>query len=214
MTAMLCALILWGCGDDGPASDSAPLYDVALIEEMTSTSTLFAVALPQSGHVARLRSNRALATDEVKPGDCCMIRYVSPRPAYESADIDLLGCYAVTNIKASVATADEIASYSDRPVYLLSAWHFCNRVVMKMQLPYPMNDRKLMLLADSATADEEVPVLNLVQDYQGDTDKSYMKTYTVAFDLSDVNPSNRWKGVKICINNSNLPEKFVYLNFE
>ena len=75
---------------------------------------------------------------------------------------------------------------------------------MKMQLPYPMNDRKLMLLADSATADEEVPVLNLVQDYQGDTDKSYMKTYTVAFDLSDVNPSNRWKGVKICINNSSM----------
>ena len=206
----LCAL-LGACSDSGPASDEAVLQDVVMIEQINSSSTVFAVSLPGSGEVAHLRSSRVLKGDDIEEGMCCLIRYVSPEPAYRSADIDLLGCYSIPNFEAVEEPEGDQPVYSDTPVYLLSAWNFCNRVILKMQLPYPANDRKLMLILDPATADEEVPTLRLIQDIPRPTDGSYMKSYIISYNLDKINVKNEWKGVKICLNNSNLKENVVNL---
>lgn len=210
----LCALLAASCAD-GPVSDSAPLQDVVMIEQMGTSSTTFAVALPGNPEVAHLRTNKILNSEAVKEGDCCLIRYTSPAGPYKSADIDLLGCYAISyNLVAATDDPESTPEYSDTPVYLLSAWSFCNRVVMRMQLPYPANNRRLMLLLDPATADDDIPSLRLVQHIPGTTDNSYMGNYTVAFSLDEINAKKSWKGVKITLNNSNLKKNVVNLTLQ
>lgn len=206
---LLCVLMFGACSDSGPASDSAVLQDVVMIENVTSTSTTFAVALPEGRDVAYLHSGKVVKGEGVEPGVCCLIRYTSPNPPYTSADIDLLGCYSIPNI---VAGEQDGEPYSDTPVYLVSAWSFCNRIIMRMQLPYPANGRKLMLQLDPATADTDEPTLRLIQHCPESTDKSYMQSYTVAFNLDSINVKKDWKGVKISLNNSNLKENVVNLN--
>ncbi|MDE6266928.1 MAG: hypothetical protein K2M07_06240 [Muribaculaceae bacterium] len=210
--AVVLTFTLAACTDDGPASDEAVLQDIVVIDEITSQSTTFAVSLPGSDKVAFLKTGKVLSGDDAEPGKCCLIRYTTPAEPYTSADIDLLGCYAVPNLEASVAVPEEIAGYSDTPVYLISAWSFCNRVIFRMELPYPANDRRLMLLLNPETAGESVPEFRLIQDMPESADKSYMKSYIVAFSLDQINEKKDWKGVKICLNNSNLKENVVTLN--
>lgn len=203
---------LSGCSDN-PASEDAVLQDVVMIEAMTSSSTTFAVALPGNPNVAYLTTEKVLKSDEVKPGDCCLIRYITPAKPYESANINLLGCYGMPNIEAEFATVEEMEAYTDTPVYLISAWSFCNRIIMKMELPFPANNRKLMLLYDPTSADG-TPVLHLIQDTPESTAGSYMKSYVVAFSLDKINEKKEWKDVKIILNNSNLKENELNLKLK
>ncbi|MDE7153776.1 MAG: hypothetical protein K2O00_04960 [Muribaculaceae bacterium] len=207
----LCALFAGSCSDT-PVSESATLQDVVMIEQMGASSTTFAVALPGNPEIAHLRTNKVLNSEEVKVGDCCMIRYISPAEPYKSADIELLGCYTISgNLTAGIEATEMTPQYSDTPVYLLSAWSFCNRIILRMQLPYPANNRKLLLQLDPTTIDDEIPTLRLIQHIPGNTDSSYMGSYTVAFSLDEINAKKSWKGVKILLNNSNLKKNVVNL---
>jgi len=170
---MLIALAcLLACSDDEPisAADTDYRYDIVTYQGQNDTGALFeCVGRDDSGSVV-LQSAVNLS-GEANVNQRVMLRYdytdaANPPQAKSIRNINVYGCYAIISDTVR-RSANALADYPMHQVKLRSMWRTGNYINLHAQVEYTDAARTFMLLADSATLDDDTVHCYLVHDLRG-----------------------------------------------
>lgn len=206
LPVLVMASVVWSCGDDNVPSDSFTYYDVVVYDGSVDQLPVFLTVNPETGEKVAYVSGTSVNMLEIKPGDCVFVGYTIPdnRPAYSTGKIYLTGLSEMTNIKAQIIEHKDITGWDSTPIYVMSYYAMYNRLIVQGQIPFSTTKRKLGLVIDKSTLNDETATAYLYQKLD-DTAPTFEREYRIAFDLSEIADSLPGNSLKVMVNNSNLP---------
>lgn len=191
------------CSDETP-NDEAALYDIACLESMDNSGSVFTLCAPGSDDLITLKCPQKIDPNIVETGDRLLIRYVpADGIAYKSGGITLTGYSTIVNGTLSTLPDEELNEWDKTPVYLLSCWRSGRYLNIHARLPYDDRPRAFTLAMAENPSDPAFPDLYLVHAVETDV-ATFSRAYYASFDISALTTDPAVKGFTLHINNSNL----------
>lgn len=213
-TIFFCTLLgvcaLSGCADGDEAETYLPtLYDVADITDQSSGGTTFTIYRPDA-EPSEVKLFAPGFTTNQEIGLSVFLSYIpeSGKP-YVSGNISVKQIGMVNNSNLKRGNDNSLAGWEADPVWLLSLWQGGEKVYMRMQLPYSDEPRRLALVIDEATAENEYPDAYLFH-RRNELEPNYMRQYYCAFNLSELWKMPECHGLNIHVANSNNPRLTLF----
>lgn len=208
------AIMLQGCdeGENGNDSVIATLYDVVELKEQTAEATEFLLYRPDADEAVTLTTGRPVfsASDEIEAGDCVFMAYMPDNGmSYASGTVKVRAWGRVNNGVLLKGAPESLDGWNADPVWLMSLWRAGGKVVVRSMLTYDTEPRQFALMIDETTVSEEYPDAYLVHKRRSDR-PNFKRQYYSAFDVSDLWSCATCKGLRIHVNNSNLPQANVF----
>jgi hypothetical protein len=200
-------LTLNGCKDDTDnPTEKVTIYNIVELTSKTSASTVFSLWTPNATEPITLTSSSAINTGDTAVGECVYLAYTTQTGKADVSDNITVSAYGtIMNDKLKQATLDKIAGWDTDAVNLLSLWRAGNNVCMRMKLTYDATARVFALVVDESTLTEAYPTAYLYNKRQTDND-NFERQYYAAFNLSALWTHPNVEGLKIIVNNSNMPQ--------
>lgn len=208
--ALMAIVAFSACTDSDDGDDvqrEITLYDIVELAEHDGSNFQFEVYKPDAVEPAVLTATIPSADfSDVKVGECLFLAYVPQNgQAYTSDRVDVKAFASITNSDIKKSTPENLTGWDSDSVYLLSLWRAGNKVCIRFRLTYDSEPRQFALVADETTLNDEYPTAYLYCQRKG-SDPNFSRQYYAAFDVSNLWELPGCKGVKIRVNNSNLPE--------
>ncbi len=208
-------VVLSGCDEGKNDNDSvvATLYDVVELQEQTRGETSFLLYRPDGDEAFTLKTGREVfrESDEISPGDCVFMAYTPESgDAYRSGNIKVKAWGRVNNGALMKGSPESLAGWDADPVWLMSLWRAGGKVVVRAMLTYDSEPRVFALVVDETTVMEEYPDAYLVHQRRSDR-PNFKRQYYSAFDVSALWSYASCKGLRIHVNNSNVPQAGVFV---
>lgn len=209
MALSLFVMLFMSC-DSETSSSELPVTDIAVLHTVGEGRTVFAVNAAESADPVYKEWHSELDTAEVKVGNALLIRYID-----NVADngVKLIGYSLFSNLIVKVDDYDNLGDWNRTPVYLQSYTVVDRHLIIHAKLPYSNMKRRLALVIDRATLDDEVPSGYIVHDL-ADTEPTFDRSYYLSFDLSATCVQYGIKHLKVMVNNSNLPIDNIIINLK
>lgn len=213
VSAAFMAATAVSCGNDGPYNDTVTSYDIVKLESQTALSATFTLQKPLSQDIVVYRSMPVIDTAAVRPGNRLLLAYVpvSGEP-YVSGDITVRGYSPINNDTVVSGYIAKYPEWNRDAVYLQSAWLSGDCLNVHCRLTYDPEPRTMILLADSLSVDAEVAECYLVHTLKEPKD-NFMRSYYVSFDVSALQRRPGCRGLRLHLNNSNLPVNSMDFDF-
>jgi|GEM_PF-185186 len=208
LLAMIYGLSLHSCGNDDEAAEHFPtLYDVVeLASQDDVNGSVFTLYRPDADDPVTLTSSQAAVNlSVVKPGESLFLAYVphSHEP-YTSGEITVVNYGTVNNSTIKKSAPEKLEGWDSEPVFLMSHWRAGNKICMRLKMTYDPNPRLFALVVDESTLGDDYPTAYLFNRRSDDT-PGFSRQYYAAFDVSAMWQTVPCKGLKVRVNNSNLP---------
>ncbi len=213
VTACLSAVMTSSCDNTSP-TETIAVSDIVLIKSTDTDGTIFQMQLPQSSEIITMTSPTPLDTAVVKPGQCIYLRYIpqSGKP-YMSGPIDIVSYSPLTNIDATLINKTQLNDWDSSPVYLMSCRTMLGRVIIYGGLAYPVEKRRLTIAIDPQSVNGHSAEAWLVHEVKP-TPETYLANFHVVFNTSDLIKLMGVENLTLNVNNSNLDENKINLNFK
>lgn len=213
--AFSAAIMASGCseGENENAVHVATLYDVVELKEQSNGQTVFELYLPDSDEAVTLTAEGSVFddSDEMAPGDCLFLAYTPvDGNAYESGPITVEAWGRTTNEALMQGEPESLEGWDSDGVWLMSLWRAGGKVVMRVRLTYDVAPRLFALVVDKTTIEDEYPEAYLVHIRKSDV-PNFMRQYYITFDVSALWTYQTCKGLRIHVNNSNMPEANLFV---
>lgn len=214
VTLAVSAPMLQGCDKGENANDSVvpTLYDVVELKEQTAESTEFLLYRPDAVEAVSLTTARPVfsASDEIEAGNCVFMAYTPVNGGSEGSQSVKVEAWGRVNNGALLKGAPEsLDGWDADPVWLMSLWRAGGKVVVRSMLTYDSEPRVFALVMDETTLEEEYPDAYLVHQRRSDR-PNFKRQYYSAFDVSALWSYASCKGLRIHVNNSNLPQADLF----
>ncbi len=205
--ALLTALSPSGCAGsdsvDGPVDVTT--WDIATFTGNSAGHAIFTVSPGNDAPEAVLTAQRAVESDNIKPGDRVYIAYVPAdnRP-YTTGPITLSAVTRINQADVEAVNFNPDGGWDNDPVYLLTVWRTGTYLNIYCRLPYSTEPRIFTVTADRATVGTPRPQLYLNHTLPENVN-SFSRAYYASFDISAIWNLPATEAVDFHINNSNLP---------
>lgn len=207
-------LMLQGCDQGENTNDSVvpTLYDVVELKEQTAESTEFLLYRPDAGEAVSLTTDRPVfsAADEIEAGNCVFMAYTPVNGiigGVQAVKVEAWG--RVNNGALLKGSPESLDGWDADPVWLMSLWRAGGKVIVRSMLTYDAEPRVFALVMDETTLAEEYPDAYLVHQRRSDR-PNFKRQYYSAFDVSALWSYASCKGLRIHVNNSNLPQADLF----
>lgn len=207
--SLLWVIAATSCGDDGPYSDAAALYDIVTYEGTTSAGATFSFRQYDDSPLITLTAKGAQMSDRITAGDRLLIGYypASGQP-YTSGEITLQA-YSYINQDTVVCRQEkDLAGWDKDPMYLNSVWRSGKYLNLYVRIDQSDEPRRFELAIDQATINDSLPHLYMVHDLL-DSPGNYTRRAYASYDLTPVWKLETCRGIILHINDSNL-QKDIY----
>lgn len=211
--SLLC-IIATACSDDNPPSSVASFTDVALIKDINESGTTFAIAGNENNIPTRLHSSNILHSEDTElKGTCIVISYTFADES--TGEINLRGASIISNFNAISDEKQNIEGWNTDIIRLMSYWTIERRIILRVQLPYSPDKRRLELVVNNTTLSHQYPEAFLFHSLEGTIDPAdtFYRTYYIAFNIDEISESIDWKGLKIHINDPELKSNPITIEF-
>lgn len=212
--SLFCLLLLAACrpdGVDGPVA--MPLTEIVTFEGNIGSGgeAVFSLFPDADSEPVTLVASAPLASDFDAPSRM-LIRYAPLSGASGSPrSISLLGGSHINQGPVKTEWHSEYDAWDRDPVFLYSVWRTGPWLNFRLGLPYDDDPRLFTLALVPATAADPYPTLCLVHVLPDDAPDTFRRTIYASYDISEVWRQPTAKGVKVRVNNSNLPiHEFIF----
>lgn len=206
-------IITEACSDRNDFSEEIVSYDIVKLETQNELLADFTLQKPRSSEMVTYRSIPLVDTNLVKIGQCLRIAYIPKNGVpYTSGGIILKGYQPINNDTLRSGRINNYPDWNRDPVYLLSAWLSGDYLNVHCRLAYDEAPRVLRLLADSLSIDDPMPECYLMHTLKEPVN-SFMRAYYISFDISALRAKEGCRGLRLRLNNSNLPVDTVVVEF-
>lgn len=207
--------LMAGCseGENENRSVKATLYDVAEVVESGDGGTVFSVYRPDVAEGVTLTARGLVLGEEqeIGVGDCVFLAYVAENGvAYSDGEIDVKGCGRMLNAALMQGTPESLEGWDKDGVWLQSLWRAGDKVVVRAMLSYDAEPRVFALVVDEPTLRDEWPDAYLVHRRRSEGEM-FKRQFYAAFDLGALWTYEGCKGLRIHVNNSNVPEAGLFV---
>lgn len=199
---------LTGCLDhdtvDGDVT--AQVQTLATFDGNTPDGARFSYIAEGDGPLVNLHATVSVDTVRMRTGDRVLLTYV---PRDKEGQISLISAIRVNGGMLKREDAEALKGWDADPLFVEALWRTGGYINLRCKLLWAPEPRRYRLEADSTTLDREVPDLYVAHAIPDSTDRksAYMASNYASFDISALWSRPEIKGVKVHVNNSNLPDK-------
>lgn len=180
----------------------------------SSGSTSSYAVYPSPNDSITLTASKAIPADQLTAGRRVLIMFQTATNAWPErpGDIQLQGIGVIPNAKLRSLPADSIRGWNEIETYAVSLRR-CGPWIdlTAMAQPDPaLEGSRYELWLDSATASDSYPDLYLVNNSEGNYAYARSESY-VSFNIASVLDKPSVEGVRIHLNNSNVPTDSIFI---
>ncbi len=215
LTIVLAALALPSCNSksDTPDWTDSTMQDVVTLTGATDKGFSVVFRKENDSPLITLTfsgDNQRIDTSYVKVGQRFLLAYTpeSGLP-YVSGPATAYGYSPIPNVKLSFGSVDGNQSWMSEEIRVLSLWRTGNWINLNCTAPMKQTYKKLALVVDEATKDNEIPTAYLL--YLSDNMVEATEQQLIAtFDISEIWSNDKYKGLTVVVANAAGQHRFPF----
>lgn len=208
------AISLTGCLDHDTFDGSVTpqVQTLATFEGNSPDGARFSYIAQGDGPIINLQASVSVDTVRLHNGDRVLLTYL---PKENEGKISLISVVRVNGGTLYKEDAEALKGWDADPLFVEAVWRTGTYINLRCKLLWAPESRRYRLEVDSTTIGCKVPDLYVAHAIPDSTDRTtaYMATNYASFDMQQLWDEPGVRGVKIHVNNSNLPDKneFIFL---
>ena len=142
----------------------------------------------------------------IHPGNRILLTY---QPLQDAGRIKIISAARINGGVLKFEDTDALQGWDADPLFVESLWRTGNYINLRCKILWTPDTRRYSLEADSTTLNTDLPDVYVAHAIADTTDRTnaYMVANYASFDISELWSRPTVRGIKVHVNNSNLPDK-------
>lgn len=193
---------------DGPVTPQMQV--IATFEGNTPEGARFSYTPQGDEPAVGLQAQATLDTVNIHTGERVLLTYL---PHKDTGLISVINVARVNNGKVQMKDAETLQGWDADPLFVEALWRTGQYLNLRCKLLWAPEPRRYNLEVDSNAIDNDIPDVYIAHAIPDSTNRTtaYMASNYASFDISTLWDNPRVRGIKVHVNNSNLPDKIEFI---